>query len=716
LHPAREAVDVKVRCTTFSTNLVEKIILRIFITFLFVCLLKSSFARVYYVSDAGNDADNGTSTRTAWQTITKVNAANLQQGDQVLFRRGDTFYGNIILPQSSNSVNITYGAYGDGEKPVITGFTRVTGWTKKRGNIWESTHPVSSLSDLKTVVINGRAVAMGRYPNGDASYPYLPHFFTFQSFTGTGSGASSITSRNLTDGNNWAGADVVIRMNQWAFHKERITSQSGATLNFKGIDGSLEANWGFFIQNDIRTLDRQNEWYYNPSTKKISIYSTSMPANVQVSTIDNLFYFYSNIPTVTSVTLDNLQLMGANTNAIWISGNLTFSVTNCNISYSGMEGIELYGGGILSGTIHGNSITNNGSSAISTTGTVSNISMTNNQINMSGVISAYKHNTYGNGGVEFTAANSLVQYNTIDSSAYCGINFNGTNVQIRNNFINHSALVRGDAGGIYTGYAGNPGKIIDANVVLNSQGNPRGARGNDYFAFGIYIDDLGNHITITNNTVANCRTAGIYLHNSNNLVVRNNKIYNCGAVGTERMWANGGISMDGNANKFANTVFNNTVTHNQIFATNQYQYDINYYSAAGSNNGVSDFGVIDSNYYVKVNSAAKAVKSEIDGVQNGTMSLSAWQSLSGKDIHSTARVVSDASKLKFVYNSTNTIQTTTLEGEYLDVKNNTYPRSITLKPYSSAVLIYDSPIRTHTTYYISTKGNEATGNGTKGKP
>jgi hypothetical protein len=663
----------------------------------FVLLAIAANAKNYYLSNSGNDSNSGTDPSSAWQTLTKINATTFLPGDQILFRRGDTFYGNIVVNISgTSSTPITYGSYGSGAKPVITGFTSVTSWTNKGGNIWESTNPVSTLPDLKTVLINGQSVPMGRYPNADASYPFLPNFFNFQSHTGTGAGNSSITSSSLSGGNNWTGADVVIRMNQWTFHREVITGQSATTLTFNGVAGSLEDGWGFFIQNDIRTLDQQNEWYYNPSTKKLSVYSTTQPTNVQVSTIDMLLNFYSNVPTVTSVNVDNLKFTGANTNGIWISGNLTFSVTNCDISYCGLEGMVLNGGGIKSGTISGDTFTNNGSSGIYSSGDVQNLTITKNSIAVSGIISAYKQNDYTNGGMTIYGPNSLIQYNTVDSSAYCGIQFKGANVQVRNNFVNHSALIRGDAGGIYTGFINETGKVIDGNIVLNSEGNPRGSRGNDYFAMGIYIDDLGNNLSVTNNTIANCRTAGLYLHNSNNLFIRNNTIYNCGALGTEIMWANGGMSMDGNGNQFSNSVYNNQVLNNIVFATNQYQYALNYYAESGGGNQVSNFGTIDSNYYVKVNSSSTAIKSQQNNI-NGNMSLSGWQSATGKDASSKecVKTITDLNDVRFEYNNTTQIKTISLDANYIDVKGNPFNGSITLQPYSSCVLIKNGSLKTN---------------------
>jgi hypothetical protein len=45
----------------------------------------------YYVSPSGSDFALGTSQGTAWQTVEKINALNLDAGDQVLFQGGSTF-------------------------------------------------------------------------------------------------------------------------------------------------------------------------------------------------------------------------------------------------------------------------------------------------------------------------------------------------------------------------------------------------------------------------------------------------------------------------------------------------------------------------------------------------------------------------------------------------------------------------------------------------
>ena len=114
----------------------SKLLLVVFTTLCFV-----ANATTYYISASGNDANNGTSTSTPWKSLSKLNSyfSSLKPGDNILFNRGDIFYGSITINTSGTSGSpITISAYGTGANPVITGFTNVTAWTNLGGNIWES--------------------------------------------------------------------------------------------------------------------------------------------------------------------------------------------------------------------------------------------------------------------------------------------------------------------------------------------------------------------------------------------------------------------------------------------------------------------------------------------------------------------------------------------------------------------------------------------------
>ena len=74
-----------------------------------------SIGTTYYVDPAGNDSNNGQSTATAWQSISKVNTQTFLPGDQILFKAGGTWAGQL-LPKGSGSSGslIVIDMYGTG--------------------------------------------------------------------------------------------------------------------------------------------------------------------------------------------------------------------------------------------------------------------------------------------------------------------------------------------------------------------------------------------------------------------------------------------------------------------------------------------------------------------------------------------------------------------------------------------------------------------------
>ena len=77
--------------------------------------------RVYYVSNNGNDANDGLTLESAWKTFKNADAEAqiIKEGDKVLFERGGLYRGSLQLVSG-----VTYSAYGDGEKPHLYGSLR----------------------------------------------------------------------------------------------------------------------------------------------------------------------------------------------------------------------------------------------------------------------------------------------------------------------------------------------------------------------------------------------------------------------------------------------------------------------------------------------------------------------------------------------------------------------------------------------------------------
>jgi hypothetical protein len=87
-----------------------------------------STGTTYYVDPAGNDSNDGQSTTTAWQSISKVNSQTFLPGDQILFKAGGTWAGNLVfLGSGTSGAPIIVDMYGTGNKPIINGGGLVNG-------------------------------------------------------------------------------------------------------------------------------------------------------------------------------------------------------------------------------------------------------------------------------------------------------------------------------------------------------------------------------------------------------------------------------------------------------------------------------------------------------------------------------------------------------------------------------------------------------------
>ena len=123
-------------------------------------------AATYYVSSAGDDSATGLSESAPWKTIERVNIAflSMKPGDRILFRRGDIFYGTVLIAASGASGNpIVISSYGDGKDPVISGFTSLSTWNDEGNGIYSKVIP--SESNPNFILIDGKWYSMGRYPN-----------------------------------------------------------------------------------------------------------------------------------------------------------------------------------------------------------------------------------------------------------------------------------------------------------------------------------------------------------------------------------------------------------------------------------------------------------------------------------------------------------------------------------------------------------------------
>ena len=78
----------------------------------------------YYVdSNAGNDANSGTSESEPWRSLDKVTATTFQPGDKILLKSGSVWNGEWLWPKGSGveGAPIIIDKYGGDAKPIING-------------------------------------------------------------------------------------------------------------------------------------------------------------------------------------------------------------------------------------------------------------------------------------------------------------------------------------------------------------------------------------------------------------------------------------------------------------------------------------------------------------------------------------------------------------------------------------------------------------------
>jgi hypothetical protein len=191
-------------------------------------------------------------------------------------------------------------------------------------------------------------------------------------------------------------------------------------------------------------------------------------------------------------------------------------------------------------------------------------------------------------------------------------------------------------------------------------------------------------MTLLNNSIAHVAFASIFLHKAKNIEVRGNTTFD----------SHIGLLVDRDDDTAHTTGLNikhNVFVGNNTGTINTIPDQISLWFKTGwtTTGDIANFGLCDSNIIARPISDNNTIIGTVYGVADTYYTLSTWQTYSGFDLHSTKspKTVSSPDSVSFVYNATGTATTTALPYKYLDVANTTYDGSITLQPYTSAVLI-----------------------------
>ncbi len=107
--------------------------------------MKCDNEKIFYIDPVnGDDANDGLSSL---QPIKSYVNREICGGDTVLFKRGSVIRDILYTRNGTENCPVTYGAYGDGEKPVFMGSTSVGDaglWTEEIKFIWRFTGEIKS--------------------------------------------------------------------------------------------------------------------------------------------------------------------------------------------------------------------------------------------------------------------------------------------------------------------------------------------------------------------------------------------------------------------------------------------------------------------------------------------------------------------------------------------------------------------------------------------
>jgi parallel beta-helix repeat protein len=537
----------------------------------------------YYVDDvAGDDDNDGTSPATAWRTLAKAGAAALLPGDSVGLRRGGVWHETLGIGSSGTETRpIRWGAYGNGEKPVIDPSESLAGWTADAGGVWSAPSDVA----VQQVYYDGVFLPVARHPNDGG--------FTIDETTDL---AGYLVDNDLDPGGNEvAGANVVIRAVSWDLIEHAAESFDPAThrLQLTGtLSYGLTAGYDYYLENKRWMLDAAGEWFYDetehrlylwppdggdPNAHEVRFLPLVRPPSRETATAGIAAASVANFE-VRDLAIRHADL---GVRLVYVG---PFRLAYLDVREIGSSGVtdtdHVLGVGILvaqaasdpvaTGRIEHCVVADTERDCIRDSGT-HQLVVESNLLERCGNFGPARGST---GGVYlYSADGATLEGNIVDRPGNLGIGFYGSDYVLRENVVRRACQVVSDCGALYTwngiptelGYRDN---LLERNVVLQSQANVAGTPSSSEGGVGIYLDNRSQAATVRDNTVFGCVEHGIYSSNGVEHAITGNTLYgNANQFAfTEHQW--GGMPDFGpdyaHGNRLENNVFFSTTAEQPV--------------------------------------------------------------------------------------------------------------------------------------------------------
>jgi len=678
----------------------------------------------YYVSNSdGDDAYSGLTPTTPFRSVAKVNALDLQPGDRVLFKCGDTWHAEqlVLRKSGTEAAPITFGAYPKGcaDKPILSGSRPITGWSVHNGTIYVATLPAADFPlGINQLFQAGQRLPFGRWPNldnGNGGYSFIDGH-------STGSAQFSDTALPAI---NWTGARMHLRNIRWSIIAREVTGASGTTLTLnQGVSCLISAwgtcaGWGYFVNNHLATLDRDGEWYYDAAARKVYLFSSAgAPGQIEGSvvleeaeTLRHGGLMVSDGSATAYVMVENLTLQNWFNHGIGSPGGMNgdiyqhITVRNVTIKDVDAAGVNLSSWlerpsdgrkGLRGG--HHMVFTDNvieGANHFGITGYFAASTFEGNQIkdialiknlNRSGMGCALTWDQCTENGdgfrirsydVQDSGYGNTLRYNHFERTGYNGVDVFGPDTLLEKNVIIQACYSKADCGGVRVYGSDSLAttkvynvRLID-NVIVDIPGNVDGCEASRAaFGMGLYVDHYSRDVEAHGNTIISTTVTGINYQRSTGQIV-NNTVYNA-SYGTA-FAAHVSLGQDSRA----------TVSGNVLYGLGYQAWTL--YARDLSNFSASNYNYL---FHPYVN------KHIAYGPSWTRYTFSEWKAFSGLDSNSRTnwftQAVGEPSRSRIFYNPTRQTLTVDLGNRrYLDLDQNYVLGSMTLQPFRSRVLIDD---------------------------
>jgi hypothetical protein len=695
-------------------------------TVVIVPAAESTSASYYVSSSMGNDNNNGLSPAAAFATVSKVNTLDLEPGDRVLFKCGDVWQADPLLINQSgtSSAPIEFSSYPAGclDKPILSGSRAIGAWMLDSGSIYRADLPAGDFPlGINQLFRDGQRLTLGRWPNLDA--PNAGY-----SFVDAHSAGSSQIGDNELPAGDWSGAIVHIKNIRWSMLARQVISSSGQTLVLnQGLSCLVSSwagcqGWGFFVNNSRNTLDQEGEWYYDPNTSRVYLYSTGgLPSNVEGSVVQatgssvrDAGVMLSTGAATAYVILDNITIKNWFNDGIGTPGGMNhdiyhhITVRNVTIQDVNAAGVNLSSWlerpsdgrqGLRGG--HDLLFTHNvidGANAFGVTGyfadstfennTLRNIALIKN-LGRSGMgcgLTASECTENGDGfrirlyAVQDSGHGNTLRQNTLEKIGYNGVDVFGPDNILVNNFITQACYSKADCGAVRTfggddlASTGVYNIQLSNNVIVDIPGNVDGCEASRAaFGMGLYIDHYSRDVVASGNTIISTTVSGIVYQRSTGQIT-GNTVFNASA-GTEY---SGQIDLGGSETRVS-------LSHNALYGLKSNAWTLYVFS-------LSNIVASDQNYFFQ-----PYVNQHIAYGPGWTRAtFAAWQALSGQDAQSKTnwftQPAGEASRARILYNSTPASQAIDLGSrQYLDLDQAPVIGSLVLPPFASRILVDNGP-------------------------